>query len=80
MPRGFRTDVGNIWDLVVRTEYARRFTQGRWSFPGPGSDKDWYETHVSKPGGQWNKTAEVMMSNFAESGHPVFRATSALGR
>ena len=39
-----------------------------------------YGTHVSKPNGEWNKTAEVMMLNFAESGHPVFRATSALER
>ena len=37
-------------------------------------------THVSKPNGEWNKTAEVMMLNFAESGHPVFRATSAVER
>ena len=42
--------------------------------------KKWNGTHVSKPNGEWNKTAEVMMLNFAESGHPVFRATSASGR
>ena len=40
----------------------------------------WYGTHVSKPNGEWNKTAEVMMLNFAESGHPASRATSALER
>ena len=62
------------------TEYARRFTQGHWSFLGPGSEKKWYGTHVNKPDGEWEKTAEGMMLNFAESGHPAFRASSALER
>ena len=33
-----------------------------------------------KPDGELEKTAEGMMLNFAESGHPVFRAGSALER
>ena len=40
----------------------------------------WYRTHVSKPNGEWNRVAEIMMINFAESGHPIFQATSLLGR
>ena len=60
--------------------YAKRFPQGCWSFLGPGCEKSGIGTHVSKPNGEWNSTAEVMMLNFAESGHPVFRATSALER
>ena len=40
----------------------------------------WNGAHVSKPNGEWNSTAEVTMLNFAESGHPIFRATSALER
>ena len=62
------------------TEYARRLTQGHLSFPGPGSEKKWCGTHAHKPDGEWDKTAEGMMLNFAESGHPVFRASSALER
>ena len=31
-----------------------------------------------KPEGQWNSTADVTVANFEESGHPVFRASSAL--
>ena len=56
------------------TEYARRFTRGHlvmcraWVREEVG-------TYVSKPDGQWDKTAEDMMLNFAESGHPIFRAT-----
>ena len=62
------------------TEYARRFTQGHWSFLGPGFEKKWCGTHVNKPDGEWDKTAENMMLNFAENGHPACRASSALER
>ena len=65
---------------VKHTEHARRFPQGRWSFLGPGCDKKWCGTHTHKPDGEWDQTAEGMMLNFAESGRPVFRATSALER
>ena len=49
------------------TEYARRFTQGHWSFL-------WYGTHAHKPDGERDKTAEGTMLN------PVFRASRALER
>ena len=42
---------------------------------GPGSEKKWYRTYSGKPDGDWDKTAEQMMLNFAESGHSIFRAT-----
>ena len=57
---------------------ANKFSQECWLSLGLGCEKKWYGTHVSKPNGEWNSTAEVMMLNFAESGHPVFRSTSAL--
>ena len=38
------------------------------------------EIQVNKPDGEWDKTAEGMMLNFAEGGHPVFRATGLLER
>ena len=60
--------------------YARRFSPGKWSFLGPGSEKKWYSTHEYKPQGEWHRVAELMMIKFAESGHPVFRATSPLKR
>ena len=43
-------------------------------------EKKWDGTHVNKPFGEWNKVAESMMINFAESGHPMFQATSAFGK
>ena len=60
--------------------YANRFSPGRWSFLGPGSEKKWYSTHESKPQGEWDGVEELMMITFSESGHPVFRSTSPLSR
>ena len=61
-------------------EYAERFLRGHWSFLGLGSEKKWYGTCDCKPDGSWSRTAEKMLQNFAGSGHPVFRGTSALER
>ena len=60
--------------------YAKRFSPGRWSFLGPGSEKKWYSTHESKPQGECGRVAELMMIKFGESRHPVFRSTSPLSR
>ena len=57
---------------VVTAKCARRFPLGGWSFLGPGSEKKWYGTYFDKPDGDCDKTAELMMLNFAESGHPIF--------
>ena len=47
---------------------------------GPGSEKNWYSISEDSPQGEWEKMAEKMMLEFAESRHPVFRATSPLSR
>ena len=60
--------------------YAKRFPFGCWSYLGLGCEKTWYGTHVNKPNGEWNRVGEIMMINFAESGHRIFQATSLLGR
>ena len=57
--------------------FARRFGAGQWSLLGPGSKKKWYSI---SPQCEWDKMAEKIMLTFAESGHPVFRATSPLSR
>ena len=59
---------------------GRRFSPGRRSFLGPGSEKKWYSIYDSRPQGEWDRVAELMMIKFSESGHPVFRATSPLSR
>ena len=48
-------------------------------FLGPGSEK-WYVTYSDKPDRSSDKIAEEMMVNFSESGHPIFRASSAFKR
>ena len=48
---------------------------------GPGSEKKkWYYFSEDSPQGEWDKMAEKMMVTLAESGYPVFRATSPLSR
>ena len=58
--------------------YARKFGKGQWSFIGPGSEKKWYSMKEDSPQGIWDKLAEKMLIEFAESGCPIFRATTAL--
>ena len=60
--------------------FARRFGAGQWSFLGPGPEKKWSSISEDSPQGEWDKMAEKIMITLAESGHPVFRATSPLSR
>ena len=60
--------------------YARRFGKGQWSFIGPGSEKKWYSIKEDSPQGIWDTIAERMLLQFAESGCPIFRATTPLSR
>ena len=46
---------------------------------GPGSEKKWFLSEKS-PQGAWDHVAEEMLLRFAESGHPIFRATTPLSR
>ena len=46
--------------------------QNVWSFLGPGSEIKWYSTNNERPGGKWDRVAELMMIKFGESGHPSF--------
>ena len=59
---------------------ARKFGKGQWSFIGPGSEKKWYSMKEDSPQGIWDKLAEKMLIEFAESGCPIFRATTPLSR
>ena len=60
--------------------YARKFGTGQWSFIGPGSEKKWYSMKEDSPQGIWDNIAEKMLLEFAESGCPIFRATTPLSR
>ena len=39
-----------------------------------------YSISEDSPQGEWDNMAERMMLEFAENGHPIFRATSPLSR
>ena len=60
--------------------YEKRFGTRQWSFLGPGSEKKLYSISADGPQGEWDNMAERMMLEFAESGHPIFRATRPLSR
>ena len=49
-------------------------------FIGPGSEKKWYSISEDTPQGEWDRMAEKMLVELAESGCPIFRATSPLSR
>ena len=68
--------------VLIYAKRSKIFPAGRWSFLWPGLEKKWYSTQIeSKPQGEWDRVAELMMINTQwESGHPVFRATSPLSR
>ena len=59
---------------------AKRFGIGQWSFIGPGSEKKWYSMEENSPQGIWDHIADEMLLEFAESGCPIFRATTPLSR
>ena len=59
---------------------AKKFGVGQWSFIGPGSDKKWSSMEENSPQGIWDHIADKMLLEFAESGCPIFRATTPLSR
>ena len=69
-----------VANAKVVTILARKFGIGQWSFIGPGSEKKWYSMEESSPQGIWDHVADEMLLEFAESGHPIFRATTPLSR
>ena len=58
---------------------AKKFGIGQRSFIGPGSEKKWYSVEENNtPQGIWDHIADKMLLEFAESGCPIFRATTPL--
>ena len=69
-----------IANATLVSLFAKRFPAGCWSFFGPASEKKWYSTYIDRPRGECDRVAVLMMMEFSESGHPVFRAASPLSR
>ena len=78
------TRIGNSLHCIVNSkearDYAKRFRRGHWSFFGLGDEENGMGTYCHKPEGKWENEADQMIKDFAESGHPIFRGTSALNR
>ena len=60
--------------------FAKKFGRGQWTFIGPGSEKKWYSMVENSPQGIWDHIAEKMLVKFAESGCPIFHATTPLSK
>ena len=75
---------GNEEECVANSKVvsilAKRFGIGQWSFIGPSSEKKWYSMEETSPQGIWDHIADKMLLEFAESGCPIFRATTPLSR
>ena len=69
-----------VANAKVVSIYAKKFGIGQWSFICPGSEKKWYSMKENSPQGIWDHIAEKMLLEFAESGCPIFRATTPLSR
>ena len=69
-----------VANAKVVTILAKEFGIGQWSFIGPGSEKKWYSMEENNPQGIWDHIADEMLLEFAESGCPIFRATTPLSR
>ena len=59
---------------------SRKFGIGQWSFIGPGSEKKWCPMKEDNSQEIWDNIAEKMLLEFAESGCPIFCATTPLSR
>ena len=72
---------GNQEECVANAEvvsiFAKKFGLGQWSFIGPGSEKKWYSMEENSPQEIWDHIADKMLLEFAESGCPIFRATTS---
>ena len=76
---------GNDENCVSNAEkklrnHAKKFLQGHWTFPGPGSDKKWCGGSTYPPNGEWDSTANQTAQRFKETGRPVFKSISFLSR
>ena len=69
-----------VANAQVVSIFAKKFGVGQWSFIGPGSENKWYCVEEDSPQGIWDHIAEKMLLEFAESGCPIFHATTPLFR
>ena len=64
-----RNDEICIWNSEEVKTYAKKFSQGHWTFLGPGDEKKWYGKPKYPPEAKWNSVASQMAQRFKETGH-----------
>ena len=67
-----------VANVKVVSILAKKIGIGQWSFIGPGSEKKWYSGEENSPQEIWDHIADKMLLELAESGCPIFRATTPL--
>ena len=67
-------------NAILVSLFAKRFGTRQRSFVGRGFEKKWYCIKEDSPQGIWDNIADKMLVEFAESGCPIFCATSSLSR
>ena len=63
--------------IRIRTSYAKRFSRGLWTPPGPGDEKKWYGTLSYTPEGKWDSIAAEMVGHFKKKKKPVTQYSRA---
>ena len=69
-----------VANAKVVTILAKKFGIGHRSFVSPGSEKKSYSMEENGPQGIGDHMADKMLLEIAESGCPIFRATTRLSR
>ena len=70
----------NVWQMPESSKYLQRSLILDNGIYGPGSEKKWSSGEENSPQGIWDHIADEMLLEFAQSGHPIFRATTSLSR
>ena len=73
---------GNEEECVANSKVVSKLAKriGIGQRIGPGSEKKWWAMEENSPQGIWDHIADKMLLEFAESGCPIFRATTPLSR
>ena len=75
---------GNSEHCISHSEqvrsYAKRCSQGHWTFLRPGSELKWCGTQRYHPEGKWEAAANQMVKRFQEAGHPVLKSICLVAR
>ena len=70
----------NVWQMSESSKYLQRNLVLDSGHLLVGSEKKWYSMEENSPQGAFDHIADEMLLEFAESGHPIFRATTPLSR